>query len=110
MSANLTISFVNNTFMFHPGLSIQQKIFELHIFNRDNPMISQNKFAFSNTCELCLFTFLPKMTIYAVLFHRHMEHLAGGSTVDVTTFSKYFGPPGFTRQMSKDTGLNDRVL
>ena len=49
---------------------------------------------------------LTKMAVDTVLLYRNTEHLRSRGAIDVFSFSKYFGAPGFTGKMGKNTGFN----
>jgi hypothetical protein len=53
---------------------------------------------------------LAQVAVDAVFFYRDMEHLAGGCAVDVFSFCKYFGTPGLTGEVCKDSGFDRTVI
>ena len=58
------------------------------------------------TGQLCHLSFLPKLSVNAVLYYRHMEHLTGRGTVDVLSFQKGFQSPVLPGFPCKHTGFD----
>lgn len=54
--------------------------------------------------------FLAEMTVDAVFFHGHPEHLAGTGAVDVLSFREHPGPPGLTGKVGEDAGFDGRKV
>ena len=46
------------------------------------------------------------MTVDTVLFDRDTEHLAGRGSVDIFSFRKYLGSPGFTGKVGQHSGFD----
>src|SRR5690606_38045010 len=65
----LPFTFENYTFMRYPVFAIPKPVMKAHFFNWDESLICEDKLTFSNTSQLGLLTFLPKMSIHAMLFH-----------------------------------------
>ena len=56
--------------------------------------------------ELCNLPFLSQVPVHAVLFNRHLEHLAGRSTVDVAAILKYLAAPRLAGKPSNHPRLD----
>lgn len=60
--------------------------------------------------QFCDFSILPEIAVDTVLFYGHTEHQRSTGTVDVVSFHKYFGTPGLTGEVCKDSGFNSREV
>ncbi len=90
----------------HPCLTVPQEIILVDLFDWLFTVIGENRFAFSDTCELRDFAFLPEMTVDPVLFDGYPEHLAGALTVDIAALPEQFHAPLFSRQPRDDPCLD----
>ncbi|RGM76380.1 hypothetical protein DXB92_13065 [Ruminococcus sp. OM06-36AC] len=75
ISNHLTFAFVDDTFVMYPLFSIPQEVICSHFLNRNQSMIGKHQLSFCDARQFCNLAFLPKVSVDAMLDHRHAENL-----------------------------------
>ena len=77
ISHNLSFASVNNSVVAYPVFAVPEQHIRHYVLYRHKSLIREHRLAFGDARQLGYFSLLPEMPVYAVLFDRDLEHLAG---------------------------------
>ncbi|MBR5986718.1 MAG: hypothetical protein IK019_09950, partial [Clostridia bacterium] len=103
ISHNLSFASVNNSVVAYPVFAVPEQHIRHYVLYRHKSLIREHRLAFSDARQLGYFSLLPEMPVYAVLFDRDLEHLAGALAVDIASAGEHIQAPPFSRQPRYDS-------
>ena len=92
--------------MGDPVFAVPYAHFGSDLFDRKEALIGQYRLSFCDAGQLGHFTFLPEVSVYAVLLDRDFEHLGRGGAVDIPAAVEYVQPPLLVGEPRDHTGFD----